>query len=137
MIKGLLDPKIDFVFKNIFGSNKHPKALISFLNATLKQKDLITSVEIKNTDLEKHFLDDKFSGLDVKAKTSDNEIINIEIQLKNEYNMIKRSLYYWSKLYEEQLGEGDNYSSLKRTVCINIFNFKYLKNDRFHNGYII
>ncbi|MEJ8553764.1 Rpn family recombination-promoting nuclease/putative transposase [Tepidibacter sp. Z1-5] len=135
MMKGLLDPKIDFVFKNIFGSNKHPKVLISFLNATLKQKDLITSVEIQNTDLEKHFLDDKFSRLDVKAKTSNNEIINIEIQLKNEYNMIKRSLYYWSKLYEEQLGEGDNYSSLKRTVCINILNFKYLKNDRFHNGY--
>ncbi|MEJ8553768.1 Rpn family recombination-promoting nuclease/putative transposase [Tepidibacter sp. Z1-5] len=135
MIKGLLDPKIDFVFKNIFGSNKHPKVLISFLNATLKQKDLITSVEIQNTDLEKHFLDDKFSRLDVKAKTSNNETINIEIQLKNEYNMIKRSLYYWSKLYEEQLGEGDNYSSLKRTVCINILNFKYLKNDRFHNGY--
>jgi predicted transposase/invertase (TIGR01784 family) len=49
--------------------------------------------------------------------------------------MIKRSLYYWSKLYEEQLGEGEDYSNLKRTVCINILNFKYLKNDRFHNGY--
>lgn len=30
MSKGLLDPKIDFVFKNIFGSEKHPKILISF-----------------------------------------------------------------------------------------------------------
>ena len=49
--------------------------------------------------------------------------------------MIKRSLYYWSKMYEEQLGEGDDYSELRRTVCINILNFKYLKNDRFHNGY--
>ena len=78
---------------------------------------------------------DKFSRLDVKAKTSNNEIINVEIQLKNEYNMIKRSLYYWSKLYEEQFSEGEDYSELKRTVCINILNFKYLKNDRFHNGY--
>lgn len=135
MLKGLLDPKIDFVFKNIFGSDKHPKILISFLNATLKPKYLITKVKIKNTDLEKHFLDDKFSRLDIKAETSNNEIINIEIQLKNEYNMVKRSLYYWSKLYEEQLGEGEDYSSLKRTVCINILNFKYLKNDRFHNSY--
>lgn len=24
-MRGLLDPKIDFVFKNIFGSPKHPK----------------------------------------------------------------------------------------------------------------
>ena len=50
-MKGLLDPKMDFVFKNIFGSEKNPKILISFLNATLKPKDLITSVEIKNTDI--------------------------------------------------------------------------------------
>ena len=59
----------------------------------------------------------------------------IEIQLKNEYNMIKRSLYYWSKMYEEQLNEGDDYSKLERTICINILNFKYLDNNRFHNGY--
>ncbi|MEJ8555089.1 Rpn family recombination-promoting nuclease/putative transposase [Tepidibacter sp. Z1-5] len=137
MIKGLLDPKIDFVFKNIFGSTKHPKILISFLNAILKPKYLITNVDIQNTDLEKHFVEDKFSRLHVKAKTSNGDVINIEIQLKNEYNMIKRSLYYWSKLYEEQLGEGDDYSILSRTICINILNFKYLKNDRFHNGYIL
>ena len=49
--------------------------------------------------------------------------------------MIQRSLYYWSKLYEEQLSEGDRYDKLSRTVCINILDFKYLKNDRFHNGY--
>lgn len=135
MLKGLLDPKIDFVFKKIFGSEKHPRILISFLNATIKTKNPIVKVEIKNTDIEKHFLEDKFSRLDVRAETDKNEIINIEIQLKNEYNMIRRSLYYWSKLYEEQLGEGENYSKLRRTVCINILNFKYLKNERFHNGY--
>jgi len=135
MLKGLLDPKIDFIFKQIFGSMKHPAVLISFLNATLKPIALITQVDIKNTDLEKQFIKDKFSRLDIKATTSDNEIINIEIQLKNEYNMIKRSLYYWSKLYEEQLGEGEDYSELQRTVCINILNFKYLQNDRFHNAY--
>ena len=135
MIKGLLDPKIDFIFKNIFGAEKNKRILISFLNSVLKNPSPITAVEIRNTDLEKAFIEDKFSRLDVKAETSNNEIINIEIQLKNEYNMIKRSLYYWSKLYEEQLGEGEDYSELKRTVCINILNFKYLKNDRFHNVY--
>ena len=134
-MKGLLDPKMDFVFKNIFGSEKNSKILISFLNATLKPKDLITSVEIKNTDLNKGYIEDKFSRLDVKATTSNEEIINIEIQLKNEYNMIKRSLYYWSKLYSEQLNEGEDYSILKRTICINILNFKYLKTRKFHSAY--
>ena len=135
MERRLLNPKIDFVFKKIFGSEKHPGVLISFLNAVLKPKNNITDVEIKNSDIDKSYIEDKFSRLDVKAVTSKNEIINIEIQLKNEYNMIQRSLYYWSKLYEEQLEEGDRYDKLCRTVCINILDFKYLKNDRFHNGY--
>ena len=134
-MKGLLDPKMDFVFKNIFGSEKNPEILISFLNATLKPKDLIIAVEMKNTDINKDYIEDKFSRLDVKATTSNNEVINIEIQLKNEYNMIKRSLYYWSKLYSEQLNEGEDYSILKRTICINILNFKYLKTRKFHSGY--
>jgi len=134
-MRGLLDPKMDFVFKNIFGSEKHPNILISFLNATLKPKDLITEVEIKNTDLNKGYIEDKFSRLDVKATTSNDEIINIEIQLKNENNMVKRSLYYLSKMYEEQLNEKEDYSKLVRTVCINILNFKYLKTDNFHTGY--
>ena len=134
-MRGLLDPKVDFVFKNIFGSPKHPKILISFLNAALKPKNKITDVEIKGTDLEKQFIDDKYSRLDVKATTNNNEIINIEIQLKNEYNMIQRSLYYLSKMYEEQLGEGEDYSKLNRTVCINILNFKYLKTEKFHSAY--
>ena len=135
MSKGLLDPKVDFVFKNIFGSPNHPEILISFLNATLKPKKKIVSVDIKKTDIEKQYIEDKYSRLDVKATTSNDEIINIEIQLKNENNMVKRSLYYLSKMYEEQLNEKEDYSKLARTVCINILNFKYLKTDNFHTGY--
>ena len=81
MERRLLNPKIDFVFKKIFGSEEHPEILISFLNAVLKPKNNITDVEIKNTDIDKSYIEDKFSRLDVKAVTSKNEIINIEIQL--------------------------------------------------------
>ena len=123
------------MFKKIFGSEDNKSVLISFLNATLKPKEEIVSVDLKNTDIEKEYVKDKFSRLDVKATTNKNETINIEIQLKDEHNMIQRTLYYWSKLYEEQIGEGDFYNKLNRTVCINILNFKYLKNDRFHNVY--
>ena len=49
--------------------------------------------------------------------------------------MIKRSLYYWSKLFESQIVKGDDYDKLERTICINILDFKYLKNDNFHNTY--
>ena len=100
---GILSPKVDFVFKKIFGNEKHPNILISFLNAVIKPTDLIKSVQIKNTDIEKEHIEDKYSRLDIKAVTNNGEHINIEIQVKNEYNMIKRSLYYWSKMYEGQL----------------------------------
>lgn len=135
MSKGLLDPKVDFVFKNIFGSEKNTDILISFLNAALKPKKKITAVEIKETDINKQYIEDTASRLDIKATTSNGDIINIEIQLKNEYNMIKRSIYYLSKLYEGQISEGDNYSELNRMVYINILNFDYLKTDNFHTVY--
>ena len=132
---GILSPKVDFVFKKIFGNEKHPNILISFLNAVIKPTDLIKSVQIKNTDIEKEHIEDKYSRLDIKAVTNKGEHINIEIQVKNEYNMIKRSLYYWSKMYEGQLKKGQDYDTLSRTICINILDFKYLKNDNFHNCY--
>ena len=131
----ILSPKIDFVFKRIFGNENNPRILISFLNAVIKPKDLIETVQIMNNDIDKESIEDKFSRLDVKATTSNKEHINIEIQVKNEYNMIQRTLYYWSKMYSEQIQNRDNYSKLERTVCINILNFKYLKNDKYHNAY--
>ncbi|MDH2472701.1 Rpn family recombination-promoting nuclease/putative transposase [Clostridium perfringens] len=131
----LLNPQIDFVFKKIFGTEKNKPILINFLNAVIKPTTPIKDVEIKNNDIDKDFIEDKFSRLDVKATTSNKEHINIEIQVKNEYNMIQRTLYYWSKIYSEQIQNRDNYSKLERTVCINILNFKYLKNDKYHNAY--
>lgn len=129
----LLSPKVDFVFKKIFGSEEHKGILISFLNAVIDNDEPIVSVDILNTDVEKEFLDDKFSRLDIKAKTNKNHMINIEIQVKNEYNMIKRSLYYWGKLYTNQLKNKGKYKELERTVCINILDFKCIDNNRYHN----
>ena len=135
MTVALLPPKMDFVFKRIFGNEKHPNVLISFLNAVLNPIDLIESVELKDTTIEKNHLEDKYSRLDMKAITNKGEYINIEIQLKDEYNMIKRSLYYWSKLYEGQLESGENYQKLSRTICINLLDFHLLNHSNFHSVY--
>ena len=56
----------------------------------MKPVKKIVSVKINKTDLDKQFIEDKYSRLDVKATTSNDEIINIEIQLKNENNMITK-----------------------------------------------
>lgn len=137
MTFSILSPKVDFIFKKIFGSEENKSVLISFLNAVLyDDNNSISSVELKNTDIEKEYIRDKHSRLDIKAITNNNEIVNIEIQLSNTYNMTKRTLYYWSKLFEEQIEESEDYSKLNKTICINILDFNYLKNEyNFHNVY--
>lgn len=131
----LLNPQIDFVFKKIFGSEKNKPILINFLNAVIKPISPIKEVEIKNNDIDKEYIESKFSRLDIKATTNNKEHINIEIQVKNEYNMIQRTLYYWSRMYSEQIQNRENYKRLERTVYINILNFKYLDNEKYHNAY--
>lgn len=52
-----LDPKVDFVFKQIFGSEKHPEILIAFLNSVFGIKGTegeIVSVKIENPDMDKN-----------------------------------------------------------------------------------
>ena len=88
-----------------------------------------------NTDIEKESIEDKFSRLDIKAKTNKDELINIEIKIKDEHNMVKRSLYYWNKMFESQLTEGQKYDKLTKTICINILNFKCLNTKEAHSVY--
>ncbi len=131
----LMKPSMDFVFKRLFGAEESKDSLISLLNAIIKSDSPIKNIELKSPDLEKQHIGDKFCRLDIKAKTDKGEIINVEIQVRDEYNMVQRTLYYWSKIYSDQLGESENYKNLARTVCINILNFKLLDNDRYHNTY--
>ncbi|MDK0554343.1 Rpn family recombination-promoting nuclease/putative transposase [Clostridium perfringens] len=131
----LMKPSIDFVFKKLFGAEESKESLISLLNAIIKSESPIQDVKILNNDLDKEHNNDKFSRLDIKAKTNNGELINIEIQVKNEYNMIQRTLYYWSRIYTDQLSSTKDYNELSRTICINILNFKLLDNDRYHNTY--
>ena len=126
---------LDLVVKRIFGNENNPRILISFLNAVIKPKDPIQAVQIMNNDIDKESIEDKFSRLDIKAKTNKNELINIEVQIKDEHNMVKRSLYYWSKMFESQLTEGKKYDTLAKTICINILNFKCLKTKEAHSIY--
>ncbi|MGL4254209.1 MAG: Rpn family recombination-promoting nuclease/putative transposase, partial [Fusobacteriaceae bacterium] len=127
MCINFLDPKMDFIFKQIFGSENEKTVLLSFLNTAIKPEHKIVDVELRNVEITKEAIEDKNSRLDVKAVADDGTIINVEIQLTNKYNMPKRTLFYWSKLYSEQLKEGIDYSNLKKTICINIVDFIQFK----------
>ncbi|MBC7348056.1 MAG: Rpn family recombination-promoting nuclease/putative transposase, partial [Clostridia bacterium] len=88
----LLLPKVDFVFKRIFGSEENKDVLAAFLNAVLKPEPgrELTEVEILNPYIDKEALGDKMSILDVRARTAGGTLINIEVQLVNRYDMEKR-----------------------------------------------
>ncbi|SHK48195.1 Rpn family recombination-promoting nuclease/putative transposase [Tepidibacter formicigenes] len=131
-------PLNDFVFKKLFGENEVKDNLIAFLNSVLDKKDRerLVSVEIlDNKDLTREMIDDKEGILDVRAKTKDGTQIDIEVQLTDEHNMEKRTLFYWSRLYSKELKKGQNYNKLNKVITINILDFKYLEIDKFHSKF--
>ncbi|MBX6396615.1 MAG: Rpn family recombination-promoting nuclease/putative transposase, partial [Alicyclobacillaceae bacterium] len=88
-----------------------------------------------NPFLDKDALFDKASVLDVKARTESGTLIDVEIQLWNHRDMEKRTLYYWAKLFESQLKEGDSYWKLHKAVTINVLDFDYIPTDRYHTTF--
>ena len=130
-----LKVKNDFIFQKIFGQQENKDILISFLNAVLELEDneKLDEIDIlENTKLKKDSIDDKLGILDIRAITLKGEQINIEIQLINQYNMDKRTLFYWSKIFAEQLKEGQPFNDLKKTITINILDFNYIGVDNYN-----
>ena len=129
-----LKVKNDFIFQKIFGQSENKEILISFLNAVLELdgESKLDDLEILDTKLKKDSIQDKQGILDIRAKTATGEQINIEVQLINQYNMDKRTLFYWSKIFTEQLKEGQPFQELKKTIAINILDFNYIEIDTYH-----
>lgn len=130
-----LKVKNDFIFQRIFGQSENKEILISFLNAVLELQDdkILTDIEIlENTKLKKNGIEDKLGILDIRAKTMLDEQINIEVQLINQHNMDKRTLFYWPKIFTEQLKEGQPFNELKKTITINIVDFNYIGVDSYN-----
>ena len=49
--------------------------------------------------------------------------------------MAKRTLYYWSKLFQSQLQGGDSYRALHKAVTVNVLDFNVLPTDRYHSTF--
>ena len=71
--------------------------------------------------------EDKVGRIDIKATINNKKVVNIEIQLKDNKNIDKRSEFYGAKLITEQLGKGDEYDELKPVILINILNYEMLE----------
>lgn len=131
----LMRPKNDYVFKRIFGDESNKDILKAFLQSIIKEK--ITDVKVLNNELTKENIADKKSILDIRATINDDIKIDIEIQVQRTHYMPERSLYYWSKIYGEQLMVGQEYKGLTKTICINIVDFVSTQSKTYHSIYNI
>jgi predicted transposase/invertase (TIGR01784 family) len=75
--------------------------LTGFLNAILEESldAPIASLQLEDPHLHKSYEDDKLSILDLLATLDNGTQVNIEIQLRNTHDMVKRSLYLLNSLF--------------------------------------
>jgi len=129
-----ITPRVDIAFKKIFGVEENKDLLISLINSIVSKEDQIAEVTLLNPYNPKNFKKDKLSILDIKAKGAGNKRYNIEIQISDEADYDKRALYYWAKLYTEQLKSAEDYGSLSKAIGIHILNFTSIPEvKRYHN----
>ena len=74
--------------------------------------------------LEKDLLDDKVGILDIKAKIDNSINCNIEMQVVDKKNIEKRILFYWSKMYNMSIKEGEDYGKLEKGIAILITDYE-------------
>ena len=131
-----LSVKRDIVFKRIFAHKGNEEFLTEFLSSLLNIK--IKNIEIMHDiHLEKDIEDDKLGIIDVRAIINDNSIINIEIQLRNEFNIIERSTFYGSKLVSDQLRKNDLYKDLKPVIVICILDYNFFPFEEYINDTVM
>jgi predicted transposase/invertase (TIGR01784 family) len=119
MVPGI-DPKVDIVFKRLFGTEANADLLIDLLNAVLHfpPDHAVAAVEILNPFNDTEALDDKLSILDVKARDRAGRQFNVEMQVLPYAGYPKRIVYYLTKLHQQQLHQGEAYLALAPSYSI-------------------
>lgn len=133
-----ISPQVDIAFKKIFGVEENKDLLISLINSIVSEEDQVAEITLLNPYNSKNFKTDKLSILDIKAKGVDGKRFNIEIQIATDANYDKRALYYWAKLYTEQLKNSEEFDSLSKAIGIHILNFTSIPGvKKYHNVFHI
>ena len=120
------DPKTDFVFQRVFGSNDHKTALLGFLNDILQldAAHRITSVALLPPEQRPKVSELKNSIVDVKCVDAAGTTYVVEMQVFNVEEFEKRVVYNVAKAYTNQLGVGFLYPELDDVVGITICDFE-------------
>jgi predicted transposase/invertase (TIGR01784 family) len=133
-----ISPRVDIAFKKIFGVEENEDLLISLINSIVSTEDQVSEIILLNPYNPQNFKRDKPSVLDIKAKSKNGKRFNIEIQICDEADYDKRALYYWAKLYTQQLKISEDYSMLSKAIGIHILNFTSIPEvKKYHNVFNI
>ncbi|MDR2593143.1 MAG: Rpn family recombination-promoting nuclease/putative transposase [Fibromonadaceae bacterium] len=123
----LLSPKVDIIFKLLFGDERNKDLTINFISAVLGYKDgELEDISFYDTHLKREHPDDKLGVLDIKAKLSNGNVIDIEMQARSVPSIRKRISYYKSNMLTEQIGEGCSYLELKPVKSIIVADFDFI-----------
>ncbi len=115
----LLKPKYDVVFQALFGENITQSLISDILGEKIEIIDIKT-----DSTIARKYPNDKAGRLDLKTRFKDGTICQIEMQMTDNKDIVKRILYYWSRTYSKQLKTGEEYKDLKKTIGIVITNYE-------------
>lgn len=125
MLPVFADPKTDFVFKRVFGSEAHKNLLIELLNALLELSEERRIVEVSFLSAEQRppVSELKLSIVDVKCIDARGVRYVVEMQVLNVEAFEKRVVYNVSKSYVMQLRSAEEYPTLDDVIGVTICDF--------------
>lgn len=122
----------DYIFKRVFSKKGNEDLLIDLLESILEIK--IEKIEvIEEAEIDRININDKIGIIDLKATINNNSIVDIEIQLRDQHNMIMRSMFYAAGLYHTGLKSGEKYEENKKVIGINILKYNIFKWKKYHS----
>ena len=128
----------DYAFKRLLGSEENKPLLQNFLECILDlAPQQVLGLEFMDKELTKEEFSDKTGILDVKLKLTNGTVIDIEIQASWNASFVKRTLFYWAKMYTADFKSGESYSSLHKCITINIIADGFRLNDAIHSEYLL
>ncbi|UTD06900.1 PD-(D/E)XK nuclease family transposase [Treponema denticola] len=128
----------DYAFKRVFGTEENKDVLQDLLECILDiPPETITGLELLDKEFQKELLSEKLGILDIKLRLKDGTFIDIEIQNSWHFDFPERTLYYWSKMYNENIKQGQDYTKLPKCITINLIGKGFNKNKRLHNKYLV
>ena len=126
----------DYAFKRVFGVEENKDVLQDLLECILDiQSEDIAGLELLDKELHKDSISDKTGVLDVKLRLKNNTIIDIEIQNRWNSEFIQRTIFYWAKMYTENLKASEVYTKLPKCITINIVGEGFDLNSLIHSEY--